>query len=200
MSSASVLPSRTSAFEGCSQTATAGTVREYLTILHSLPDRRPAALAICWQGKAQEGLMKARDIMQWNPLVVTPTEAVSHAAEQMRYESDACLPVVRDVNSRHLVGVITARDLVTRCMARRHGVDCTVADHMTPLPLRTARPDDDADELLHIMRDAEIRRIPVVDDDGVLGGMVREHDLAEALKTFVWLGTPAPRPAGPAID
>ena len=84
--------------------------------------------------------MKVRDIMRWNPTVVTPEEAVSHAAEHMRYEHDACIPVVKDKTTRELAGVITARDLATRCLARRHGPDCTVGDHMTPMPLLTVQP------------------------------------------------------------
>lgn len=131
--------------------------------------------------------MRARDIMRWNPAVVTPTEAASHAAEHMRYERDACIPVVKDENNRVLVGVITARDLVTRCMARCHGTGCTVADHMTPMPLQTVLPDDDVDTMLHTMRDAAIRRIPVVSADGILRGMVTEEDLIEALKAADWL-------------
>lgn len=143
--------------------------------------------------------MKARDVMQWNPLAVTASEVVSHAAEQMRYEHDACLPVVQDMRSRRLVGVITARDLVTRCMARCHGLGCRVADHMTPLPLRTAHPEDDAAELLHMMQDAEIRRLPVVDSDGILNGMVTEQDLFEALKSVDWLVRTA-TPASSRVD
>lgn len=134
-----------------------------------------------------EVAMKARDVMQWNPAVVTPGETVSHAAEHMRYERDACIPVVRDSASRQLVGVITARDLATRCMARGHGHDCTVGDHMTPMPLHTIGPDDDMHDLLHVMHDHEIRRLPVVDQDGVLCGMVTERDLSETLRAATWL-------------
>jgi CBS domain-containing protein len=112
--------------------------------------------------------MKARDLMHWNPTVVTPDEAASHAAEHMRYEHDACIPVVKDEKGRELVGVITARDLATRCMARCHGMKCTVGDHMTPLPLHTVQLDDDIGTMLHTMQDAGIRRLPVVSSDGIL--------------------------------
>jgi CBS domain-containing protein len=135
--------------------------------------------------------MKARDVMQWNPTVVTADESVSHAAEQMRYERDACIPVVQDTRSWQLVGVITARDLATRCMARGHGQGCTVADHMTPLPLHTVALDDDVQGLLRVMHDFEIRRLPVVDRDNSLCGMLTEHDLAESLTAADWLARTA---------
>ncbi len=127
--------------------------------------------------------MKARDIMRWNPTIVTPDEAVSHAAEYMRYEHDACIPVVKDATSRLLVGIITARDLATRCLARGHGPSCTVSDHMTPAPLHTAHLDDDLRPLLHKMHGWEIRRLPVVSDDGVLIGVLSEAAVIEALAT-----------------
>jgi CBS domain-containing protein len=125
--------------------------------------------------------MKVRDIMRWNPAVVTPNEAVAHAAEHMRYERDACIPVVKDETGRVLVGVITARDIATRCVARRHGADCTVGDHMTPMPLHTVQPDDEIGPMLHVMHGAEIRRLPVVSADGVIMGMVTEAEVAEAV-------------------
>jgi CBS domain-containing protein len=131
--------------------------------------------------------MKARDIMRWHPTVVMPEEAVSHAAEHMRYEHDACIPVVRDKTGMELVGVITARDLVTRCLARRHGPDCVVGDHMTPMPLLTGHPDDDISDMLNTMHSASIRRIPIVSADGALMGIVTEAALTEAHATSGWL-------------
>ena len=131
--------------------------------------------------------MKARDIMRWNPTFVTPTEAVSHAAEHMRYEHDACIPVVKDTKTRELVGVITARDLVTRCLARCHGPDCTVGDHMTPMPLLTVHLDDDIGDMLDTMHTSRVRRLPVVSADGALMGVVTEEALIEVQATSGWL-------------
>jgi CBS domain-containing protein len=131
--------------------------------------------------------MKARDIMRWSPTVVTPEEAVSHAAEHMRYEHDACISVVKDKKTMELAGVITARDLATRCLARRHGPDCTVGDHMTPMPLLTVHLDDDISDLLTTMHTAGVRRLPVVSDDGMLLGIVTESAVTEALVLTGWL-------------
>lgn len=125
--------------------------------------------------------MKARDIMRWNPVMVTPDEAVSHAAEHMRYEHDASIPVVNDPTARVLRGIITARDLATRCMARCHTKGCTIGEHMTPMPLHTASPDDDLESLLHIMHASEIRRLPVVSEGNILIGMITEPAIMEAL-------------------
>ena len=141
--------------------------------------------------------MKARDIMRWSPTVVTPEEGVSHAAEHMRYEHDACIPVVKDKKTMELAGMITARDLATRCLARRHGPDCTVGDHMTPMPLLTVHLDDDISDLLNTMHAAGVRRLPVVSDDGMLLGVVTESAVTEALVLTGWLArSPSRMPNG----
>jgi IMP dehydrogenase len=131
--------------------------------------------------------MKARNIMRWNPAVVTPDQSVMVAAELMRYEEDACIPVVKDATTRQLVGVITSRDLATRCVARGHGHECSVGEHMTPLPLRTVDLDDDIGTMLSMMHDSRIRRLPVVSVDGVLHGIVTEGAVHEALAASDWL-------------
>jgi CBS domain-containing protein len=124
--------------------------------------------------------MRARELMRRNPPAVTPSERITHAAELMHYETDACIPVVRDAGVPILVGIITARDIAVRCVARRHGVGCRVADHMTPMPLYTASPDDELGEVIDRMETADVRRIPVVSDDGLLLGVVREADARHA--------------------
>lgn len=121
--------------------------------------------------------MKAKDVMHRAFSVVLPNDRISYAAELMHYDVDACLPVVRDRLKPALVGVITARDIAVRCVARCHALTCVVGDHMTPMPLVTAQPDDDLATVMHRMEDVEIRRVPVVDADGVLVGVIREIDL-----------------------
>lgn len=125
--------------------------------------------------------MKARDIMTHRPLAVIPTDPVWKAAEIMKYEDIGGVPVVHDRTSGRLVGVITDRDITVRCVARRHEPSCLVRAHMTPRPLRTVHPDDDVGEVVKKMEEAEVRRIPVVDEHGILVGIVAERDLAMKL-------------------
>jgi CBS domain-containing protein len=121
--------------------------------------------------------MKAREIMTPNPFTVTPSEPISKVAELMRYEKVGCVPVVRDPLVPVLVGLITARDIAVRCVSRLHGHSCTAQDHMTPQPLATVGPDADLEEILRLMRERDVRRIPVVDEQGLLLGIVSERDL-----------------------
>ena len=125
--------------------------------------------------------MKACDIMTPMPAAVTPSAKLFEAAEIMKYEEVGCIPVVSDVVSRRLVGLITDRDIAVRCTARRHGVGCAVADHMTPVPLQTVAPDADVRQIVEKMEAAHVRRVPVVDADGSLLGIVSEADLVAKL-------------------
>lgn len=125
--------------------------------------------------------MKARDIMTPKPFVVTSADNVTKAAEIMRYQNIGGVPVVNNPGNPTLVGIITDRDIVIRCVARGHDTFCAVADVMTPLPLRTVLADADVSDVVRKMEDAEVSRIPVVTDDGILIGIVTESDIATKL-------------------
>lgn len=125
--------------------------------------------------------MKARDIMTPRPFVVTPADPIAAAAEIMRYEDIGGVPVVDARDRRRLVGLITDRDITTRWVARGHHAPCTVGEVMTPAPLQMVTADTDIGDILAMMEAAEVRRIPVISDDGVLIGIVAEADLAARL-------------------
>jgi CBS domain-containing protein len=125
--------------------------------------------------------MRARDIMTPNPLVVTPSDPVSRAAEIMRDAEIGIVPVVDDREHRHLVGVITDRDIAVRCVASQHIPACDVSLHMSGDHLCTVGPDDDVSNVLASMTHDRVRRIPVVAEDNRLIGMISQADLATKL-------------------
>lgn len=130
--------------------------------------------------------MKASELMTANPLALTPADPVWKAAEIMKYEDIGGIPVVEQATKR-LLGIITDRDIAVRCVARRHGPGCSLETHMTPQPLQTVLADADAGEVIEKMENAECRRIPVVDRQGRLVGIVAERDLAMKLDASVAL-------------
>jgi CBS domain-containing protein len=125
--------------------------------------------------------VKARDLMTPRPFVVLPTDGVTKAAEIMRYENIGGVPVVSDTAKPRLAGIITDRDIVLRCVARGHHAHCLVSAVMTPVPLLTVLPDAEVSEIVQKMETGEVRRIPVVSDDGMLLGIVAESDIATKL-------------------
>lgn len=125
--------------------------------------------------------MKARDIMTPNPAVVTPDAPISRAAEIMRDLDVGIVPVVDDVSSMRLEGVLTDRDIAVRCVALRHDPNCRVADHMSARNIDTARPDADIGDVIAKMEKDRVRRIPIVDEHKRLVGIIAQADLAVKL-------------------
>jgi CBS domain-containing protein len=121
--------------------------------------------------------MKAREIMTRDPLVVTPNDTVSRAAQIMRESDVGIVPVVDDDGSRRLRGIITDRDIAVRHVAERHTDDCRVRDHMTDR-VSKADPDDDVERILETMQREQIRRVPIVEDGDRLVGIVAQADIA----------------------
>lgn len=125
--------------------------------------------------------MRARDLMTTALHVVTPGESVARAAEIMRDADVGIVPVVDSARELHLRGVITDRDIAVRCVAARHNPERVVRDHMTPLPLLTVAADEDAHDVLGKMAEAQVRRVPVVDSDNRLVGVIAQADVATKL-------------------
>ena len=122
--------------------------------------------------------MNARDIMTFNPSVVTGRDTITNAATIMRSLDIGLLPVVDTVESRHLIGVITDRDIVVRCRAEGHQPDCAVQDHMTRQTLTTVTSEASLREIADKMEYHQVRRLPVVDADNAVIGIVTQADLA----------------------
>jgi CBS domain-containing protein len=120
--------------------------------------------------------MKAREIMTANPQFVTPDDSLTRAAEIMRDVEVGIVPVVDNAANRRLRGVITDRDIAIRHVADRHGNDCRVADHMSS-NVTTVKPDDDVSEVMERMQRERIRRIPVVEEDRLVG-IIAQADIA----------------------
>lgn len=121
--------------------------------------------------------MKARDIMTANPQVVTPDDSVARAAEIMRDRDVGVVPVVDDAGSMRLAGVVTDRDIAVRCVAE--GRDCTtnVREVMSSGHIATVQPDDDLTRITDIMKSEQVRRVPVVEGDRLVG-IVAQADVA----------------------
>jgi CBS domain-containing protein len=122
--------------------------------------------------------MKARELMTKDPAVVTPQEPIARAAQIMRDENIGAVPVVDDLSSMRLRGVITDRDIAVRHVAESHGNQCRVSDELTAGPLKTVTPDADAHEVMELMKREQVRRVPVVQGDRLVG-IIAQADVAK---------------------
>jgi CBS domain-containing protein len=127
--------------------------------------------------------MQVRDIMTPNPSVVTRSESVARAAALMRDRHIGMLPVVDDLHSRRLVGVVTDRDIIVRGVAHEHDAERPVRDLMTSEPLAVTYVDTSPEEVVGLMERRHLRRIPVLDDRERVVGVLSSIDVS---KRFVW--------------
>ena len=119
--------------------------------------------------------MRVDTLMAAEVAVVRPQASVQAAIAQMRSHGCGFLPVV-DGGSR-VAGVVTDRDAALALGADDvRPSERTVADVMTADP-HTCRADESVQQVLGRMRDARVRRLPVVDHDGVLVGAISIDDL-----------------------
>lgn len=121
--------------------------------------------------------MRVKQIMTPNPARCTPEATAKEAALLMREHDCGSIPVVENTASNRLVGTVTDRDLAVRGLAAGLGPDTLVRDLMTPDPV-TCLPEDEVEDLRQVMIEQMVRRVPVVDVDGVLVGIVAQADIA----------------------
>ena len=119
--------------------------------------------------------MKIRDVMTNRVVKIHPEETVAVAARTVKNYNIGALPVCG--TDGQLCGMVTDRDLVTRCLAAgRQPENTPVRDVMTGRVV-SAAPDMETGVAAHLMGRQQIRRLPVV-ENGVLCGMVSLADLA----------------------
>ncbi len=118
--------------------------------------------------------MKLKDIMSQNVIKIHPEESVAVAARLLARHNIGVLPVCNDDK---ICGVVTDRDLVTRCMATNRSIEETkVRDVMTERII-SASPDTTVTDAANLMGCEQVRRLPVI-DNGKLCGMISVGDLA----------------------
>lgn len=119
--------------------------------------------------------MKVRDIMTSSVDTVAPSASIRDAARIMADQDDGALPVVEN---NKIVGIVTDRDITTRCVAAGLSPDEPVARIMTE-NVETCRSSDDLEEAVEIMATERVRRLPVTSQAGDLTGIVTLADAAK---------------------
>lgn len=122
----------------------------------------------------------ARDIMTDSPAVCTPETSAQDAARLMQDNDCGSLPVVENRNSMKLIGMVTDRDLALRILGRGLDGNAPVREAMTR-NVSSVKADDDLDAIEHVMSSQQVRRVPVVDAQDRVVGIVAQADLAREL-------------------
>ncbi|HEY2865530.1 MAG TPA: CBS domain-containing protein [Pyrinomonadaceae bacterium] len=118
--------------------------------------------------------MRCSDIMTRDVRTATPEMTLGEVAQMMRDGDMGSVPVVEE---GRLTGIVTDRDIVVRCIAEGRNADTPISDAMTT-EIFSVTPDDFVFEAVRLMGDRQVRRIPVIDDDGRLAGIISMADVA----------------------
>lgn len=122
--------------------------------------------------------MKVKEVMSVNPACCTANDTAQKVAKMMCDLNVGSIPVVVDQDSRALVGMITDRDLCCRVLA--HGLDAKsthIQEFVTYSPA-VCRDGENVEQCERLMQEHQVRRIPVVDKDKHVIGIVAQADLA----------------------
>src|SRR5436190_19803246 len=130
--------------------------------------------------------MQIAEVMTPGPICCTPDTTVAEVARLMWEGDCGVVPVVQD---RLLIGIVTDRDLFIALATRdAKPSELSVGSVARPAPV-TCTPRDDVHQAMGKMKSARVRRLPVVEKDGTLVGIVSMHDLLLAIAPETALGS-----------
>jgi CBS domain-containing protein len=118
---------------------------------------------------------KISELMTSDPRSVTADSTVAEAARLMRDEDAGIVPITE---GERLVGVITDRDIAIKVAAEGKDAQSTKVSEIAASNLVTIDPQQDLDEALRLMAQHQVRRLPVVEEDGRLVGILAQADVA----------------------
>ena len=119
---------------------------------------------------------QVRELMTKDPRTVQPDASVVDAARLMRDEDTGIVPITE--GGDRLAGVITDRDIAIGVVAGGKDPTSTKVTQIASKNLVTVDPQQDLDEALRLMAEHQVRRLPVVEEDGRLVGILAQADVA----------------------
>jgi CBS domain-containing protein len=118
---------------------------------------------------------RIRDIMTSNPSTIEPDKPVAEAARIMKQEDAGVVPVTEN---GVLTGMVTDRDITVRVVAEGKDPQSTTVREVASNDLVTVDPRQELDDALRLMAQHKVRRLPVVEEDGRLVGVLAQADVA----------------------
>jgi len=122
--------------------------------------------------------MIVRDVMTHDPVCCLATDSAQQVAGMLHKQNVGSIPVVSDEGSRKLIGIITDRDLCCSVVAQGLDPTSTPIEKFVSRNPATCRESEQLDHCERLMQERQIRRVPIVDNDGRVIGIVSQADLA----------------------
>ena len=122
--------------------------------------------------------MRVRDIMTPSPACGSPSDTLEAVARLMVVNDCGSIPICEGEGAKRVVGLVTDRDIVIRAVAAgRNPVEMKASEVMSH-PVASIDPEADLSAAVQAMEENQIRRIPVVDHQGALVGLLSQADVA----------------------
>lgn len=123
-------------------------------------------------------MKKCNEVMTKNPVCCLPDDIVTKAAELMKSSNIGSIPVIESEQTKKLVGIVTDRDLTLKIVAKGLDAKSAKVESVMTRKVVTCRAEDDLQKALDAMAEHQLRRIPVVDNDNKILGIIAQADVA----------------------
>jgi CBS domain-containing protein len=123
-------------------------------------------------------MKKCNEVMTKNPFCCLPNDMVTKVAQLMKRENIGPIPVIENEQTQKLVGIVTDRDLALKIVAEGRDAKSTKVEAVMTRKVVTCRAEDDLQKALDAMSEHQLRRIPVVDNDNKILGIIAQADVA----------------------
>jgi CBS domain-containing protein len=125
--------------------------------------------------------MICSEIMTRNPEYCLPSDTVIKAAQLMKSANVGPIPIVADKDGKKLTGIVTDRDLAIKVIAEALDPNTTRLEDVMSNDVVSCKENDDVEEVLKLMKENQVRRIPVVGNNHQLLGIIAQADVATRL-------------------
>jgi CBS domain-containing protein len=149
--------------------------------------------------------MKIKHVMTKDPTCCVPSDTVQRAASIMRDQNAGVVPVIENEQSQKIVGVVTDRDLCMNVVAEGRDPRTTQVHESMTTTVVSCASQDSIEKATELMRENQIRRIPVVDEQRRLVGIISMADIVgranvrtvETHETLKTVSAPTSEPSKP---
>jgi CBS domain-containing protein len=123
-------------------------------------------------------MKKCEEVMTKDPVCCLPNDTVAKAAQLMKSENIGSIPVIENGQTKKLIGIVTDRDLALKIVAEGRDVKTTKVEVVMTHKVVTCRAEDEMQKALDAMVEHQLRRIPVLDNDNKIVGIIAQADVA----------------------
>lgn len=123
-------------------------------------------------------MKKCNEVMTKNPVCCLPDDTVSKVAQLMKSKDIGPVPIVESEQTKKLLGIVTDRDLALKIVADGRDPKTTKAKEVMTRQVVTCHAEDDLQTALDSMSGRKLRRIPVVDNNNEIVGIIAQADVA----------------------